>query len=442
MTEPLFPYQETGSTWLAEKRNARAGLFDEMGLGKSAQAIRALDKAGVRGNILVIAPAAVRQVWVGEFRKFGQTIRRVLKAKTVHDLKLWQSGAVDVLIVSYEFAAAHFSRIGGDFISAIIVDEAHYLKNPTSMRTMRILGPQCDGKRGLAGWGTRVWFLTGTPNPNDAADMWSMLRFVGATTLDRDTFTARYYYSKTGAYSVTHEARKDRVRELQEALRSVSLRRRKKDVLTDLPNLLISELEVDGDTQEVHALLAQYPGLDKAILEALEKGSISLLDAAHVATLRRLIGEAKAPVYAEMLIEELKNGREKVVVFAVHRRALDIVGEALGNAGVRCVRIDGSTSESARVAAVNDFQSDAKCRVFMGNVRAAGTGITLTAAHDLDMLESSWSPADNAQAIMRVHRISQTEHVNARMISLANSFDQVVVNVLRRKTAAIAQVEG
>ena len=161
-----------------------------------------------------------------------------------------------------------------------------------------------------------------------------------------------------------------------------------------------------------------------------------------MATLRRLIGEAKAPVYAEMVVEELKNGRGKVVVFAVHRRALDIVADALGHAGVRCVRVDGSTSERGRVDAVEQFQNEAHCRVFLGNIRAAGTGLTLTAAHDLDLLEWSWSPADNAQAIMRVHRISQTEHVNARMIALANSFDQVVTKVVRKKTAAIAQVEG
>jgi SWI/SNF-related matrix-associated actin-dependent regulator 1 of chromatin subfamily A len=442
MPEPLFAYQETGSSWLAEKRNNRAGLFDEMGLGKSAQAIRALDKSNIRGNVLVVCPAAVRQVWVGEFRKFGEIPRRVLKGSTVQDLKLWQMGRVDVLAVSYEFASNHFARIGGDLISAIVFDEAHYLKNPKSQRTMRILGAQCDGRGALAGWGARVWFLTGTPNPNDAADIWSLLRFTGATTLDQDTFRARYYWSRQGAFSVAHEPRDERVSELRQAIRSVSLRRTLPEVGLDLPPLVPSELEVDGETAEVKALLAQYPGLDKAILEAIDKGSLSFLDAQHVATLRRLIGEAKAPVYADLLVEEFKNGRGKTVVFAIHKKVLDIVQGALEAARIGCVRLDGATSERGRVQAVESFQADPACRVFLANIVAAGVGITLTAAHDLDMLEQAWSPAGNSQAVKRVHRIGQAERVLIRVVGLANSFDAVVAQAVTRKIRAIAKVEG
>ncbi|MDE2471735.1 MAG: SWF/SNF helicase family protein, partial [Bradyrhizobium sp.] len=106
--------------------------------------------------------------------------------------------------------------------------------------------------------------------------------------------------------------------------------------------------------------------------------------------------------------------------------------------GIDCVLVNGSTSEADRVAAQERFRNDPTCRVFLANIRAAGTALTLTSAARLDMLESDWTPAANAQAIKRVHRISQTRSVRARLITLANSFDETVNKILAEKTAAIS----
>jgi len=124
----------------------------------------------------------------------------------------------------------------------------------------------------------------------------------------------------------------------------------------------------------------------------------------------------------------------------VHTRALMSLAEGLERAGVRAVMITGATSEAQRVAAVQEFQNDPACKVFIGNVRAAGTGLTLTAAAEIVMFESSWTPAENAQALMRVHRIGQTRTVRGRFISLANSIDEVVVETVARKTSSISQI--
>jgi SNF2 family DNA or RNA helicase len=104
--------------------------------------------------------------------------------------------------------------------------------------------------------------------------------------------------------------------------------------------------------------------------------------------------------------------------------------------------MDGSTNERSRVDFVRSFQEDPEHRVFIANIKSGGTGLTLTAAADLDMFESSWAPADNAQALMRVHRIGQGRKVNARFISLANSIDDIVAETIARKTAAIAMIEN
>jgi SWI/SNF-related matrix-associated actin-dependent regulator 1 of chromatin subfamily A len=104
---------------------------------------------------------------------------------------------------------------------------------------------------------------------------------------------------------------------------------------------------------------------------------------------------------------------------------------------VRCTGITGETSESERRDAVATFQGDPDCRAFVGNLKAAGTGLTLTAGADVDLFESAWAPADNAQALMRVHRIGQTRNVQARFITLANSIDVVVNDTIERKTRNI-----
>jgi SWI/SNF-related matrix-associated actin-dependent regulator 1 of chromatin subfamily A len=204
----------------------------------------------------------------------------------------------------------------------------------------------------------------------------------------------------------------------------------------------VTTQEVDGDTSAVRALLAEHEGLDGAVREALDKGGLSFLDAAHISTLRRLVGEAKAPVFARQLVEELHGGTDKIVVFCAHKAPIEHLRHALGKADFGHVVLDGSTSSTTRTAIVEKFQDDPDCRVFIGNIHAAGTGITLTAASQLVMLESDWSPAVNAQALKRVHRIGQDRNVHVRFIALSKSIDADIAAAVARKTQAIVAVQG
>lgn len=437
----LMPYQVQGADFLANRD--RAGLHDEMGVGKTAQAIGALDRAGAF-RIIIVCPAAVREVWRGEFKKFARIPRKILKAKNIHDLGTWLKGRADVLLVSYELAARWAPEIErhGDLFDVLIFDEAHYLKTPTSQRTRAMLGTHCDGANGLARWAARVWFLTGTPMPNDPVDVWPWLRFVGGTTLGLGPFTARYFKSRMGTFSAKQTPRDEMIPELKMALDAFRLKRTKAQAGLQLPPIHLTTTTVDGDTREIVAMLKEWPGLEQAILDAIEQGGLSFLDAQHIATLRRLVGEAKAPAYSKLIAEELRSGRDKLVVFTWHTKAAEIITSYLAGEGLHATLVDGKTKELDRVAAVQSFQNDPDHRVFVGNIRAAGTGLTLTAASDLDMFESSWAPADNAQALMRVHRIGQSRNVRARFISLAGSIDEVVSETVARKTAAIASIEN
>lgn len=435
MTDAIFPYQLAGARHLHDRE--RSCLLDEMGLGKSLQAIRAADVKKAK-RILIICPAGARGVWVGEFAKWATLRRRVLKAKALPDVNIWKRGLCDVLIVSFEQAARWAQYIGGDLFDLAIVDEAHYLKNPDSARTRALLSHDCDGKYGLLRWACQTYFLTGTPNPNDAADIWSLLRFCGATLLTKGRFGDRYYRKRSGAYSDQHTPLDATLPELKAVVKSVCLKRTLADVGLQLPPIWLTTQSVDGDTEEIRALLRGHPGLEDAIKQAVEEGGLSFLDAQHIATLRRLVGEAKAPAYVELIREELHNGLDKIVIFGLHIRALEIIRDGLAEFGI--LRLDGSTAERDRDAIVHAFQNDPTKRGLAANVKSGGTALTLTAASRLDMFEWGWDPASNAQAIKRVHRIGQRRAVHARFISLQNSIDEAVSETVARKTAAIAKV--
>jgi SWI/SNF-related matrix-associated actin-dependent regulator 1 of chromatin subfamily A len=410
-----------------------------MGVGKTAQAIAGADRIGAK-RIIVVCPAAVRSVWAGEFKKFATTFRRVLKGQALNDLNIFLRYRADVLLLSYEMATKWAKRLCDDIYDLIIFDESQYLKGHDTQRTRAMLGHRCDGSGGLARWGARVWFLSGTPAPNDPTDIWPFLRFTGGTNMNLRPFTDRYFKSRVGTYNVKQTPRDEMMPELRDAIKAVSLRRTKEEAGLKLPPIWLTTQEVDGDATEIRQLLRGHPGLEQEILRAVEAGGLSFLEAQHIATLRRLVGEAKAPAFVKLITEELENGLDKVVIFCIHRRAVEIVSAGLLARGHNSVCVTGSVEERDRIKAVDAFQRDSAVRAFVGNIRAAGTGLTLTAAADIVMLESDWSPAANSQALNRVHRIGQDRQVRARFISLANSIDDHVTATVARKTQAILKM--
>lgn len=436
MTLALREDQLVGARFLAAKE--RAGLFDEPGFGKTAQVIAALDAVKAK-RVLIVGPAKAHKVgvWQGEFKKFATTPRRILRGRGIQDLNLWLRGRADVLLLSYEMALKWTKHLEGDLVDAIVFDESHRLKTYTAQRTRAMLGYHCDAKQGLARWGAHVWFLTGTPMAKSPIDIWTTARFCGATTLTHRLFCDRYFRQRITAYGTRYTPRENMLPELRMMIDSFSLRR----LTQGLPPLWITSLSLEGDTAEVRSLLAGYPGLEQQILEAVQQGGLSKLNADHIATLRRLVGEAKAPVYAELLVEELQDNPGKRVVMGWHKKAIAIVKSHLDAAGIDCVMVTGSTSERGDEEAVRRFQADPNCRVFLGNLLAAGEAVTLTAADHIDLFEQSWSPKDNAQAIKRIHRTGQDKSCRARMIVLADSIDERVAEVVRQSSAAIAKVQ-
>ena len=439
---PVFPYQETGGDWMAHR--ARCGLLDVPGLGKTAQTIRAVDLRRLTRGV-VICPAHLRENWLGEFRKFSYFERRIVKGQSLHDFVAWSRGVFDIIVVSYELAtkwAPHFHE-HGEPLEFLAMDEAHYLANLGTQRTTAILGLDGDGAGGLAQLAMQSWWITGTLMTNDPANCYTFLRFCNAHRLTYGAFVKRFFFSRNSVWGQRNKPKPERLPELQQLIVNNSIRRTFDDVGIELPPIYLTTTLVDGDNEAVRLLLAQHPGLDRAIISAVDSGGLSFLDSQHVATLRRLIAEAKAVPYAEMLLGELHSDPDrKMVVMGISRGALQTVHGVLLRHRIGAVIVQGGVSESQRIEAIGAFQNDAGCRVFVGNIKAAGTGLTLTAAAHIDVLEPDWTPAGNDQAIKRIRRLGQTRTQHARFITLARSFDEVVNRIIIDKTKAIAMVEG
>jgi len=156
-------------------------------------------------------------------------------------------------------------------------------------------------------------------------------------------------------------------------------------------------------------------------------------------TLRRYIGLAKLPNVLDIIEEELATKAvDKIVLFAIHQQVIELTRLRFRKYGA--VTLFGGTPAKKRQEHIDKFQNDKRCRVFIGQIVAAGTGITLTAAHEVAFIESSWVPADNAQAAMRCHRVGQIKPVRVRFFTCEGSVDEEVMSVVVHKTRNITKV--
>lgn len=450
----LFPYQQEGAKWLAGRKTAL--LADQMGLGKTAQVIRACDLLGLN-RILVVCPAVARVNWLREFEKFSTTSRPAVAVMGQRE----RIGDKSLVVCSYDLTLS--TAISSQLLRSrrwgvLVLDECHYLKAPAAKRTRAVLG-----RDGLVRQADRVWALSGTPAPNHPAELWPLLYTFGLVSEGYDRFVERFCLSYETPYGkqITG-ARRERIPELRAILGRVMLRRKKEDVMTDLPpiwyqDVVVEPGPVDIDvepsfvqwvfptdrTAELHQQLDRERQLVETTIKTTGAGrdGLKALEAlsSSVSTLRRYTGLQKVQATAEMIAAELEAGAyEKVVIFAIHQGVIEGLRSRLSK--FKPVTLYGGTKPEKRQRNVDKFQRSPKCRVFIGNIQAAGTAITLTAAHNVVFIESDWVPGNNAQAAMRCHRIGQTKPVTCRFVGLSGSIDEKISQVLKRKTRDLTKI--
>jgi SWI/SNF-related matrix-associated actin-dependent regulator 1 of chromatin subfamily A len=449
----FFPFQIAGSDWLAGKHLAL--LADEMGLGKSAQAIRAADLIGA-GRVCVVCPAVARVNWEREFGKFSVLGR---------DFQVVRSQAEPIdpdrsTIVSYDLLVSNLFGAEGSY-AALILDEVHYLKSIDAKRVRAVLGRQ-----GLVRRSDRVWALSATPAPNDVSELWGLLYTFGATNLGYVQFLERYCVTVETNYGPRVVGNKaENMPELRATLAPILLRRKKEEVMTQLPPITYEILTVEPGAVDFEMsndfCLYTYPVdrrtelMDKIhreeqlmseILRTQKAASppVPLEDGMHVleglarsvSTLRKYHGLQKIKPALELITAELKaKAYQKIVIFCIHVDVVEQLRMGLQEFGV--VTVYGGTAPDKRQKNIDAFQSDhpRAPRVFIGNIHAAGTAITLTAANQVVFVEQDWVPGNNAQAAMRCHRIGQTRPVFVRYLSFGRgTLDGRISDMCARKT--------
>lgn len=435
----ILPYQEEGARFLAEK--PRRYLADDMGLGKTFQAIRAADTIGATTG-LVLCPATLKANWKAEFEKWAIFPRTV----AVWDTKQAQMPDADVVIANYEMLlnVTKFNQMMAREVDFVVCDEAHRLKNHKAARTRAALGPQYNGEAGVCGMGKHCWWLSGTPAPNDASELYTAARFFYGDPKNFWVFQRRYCVVIDTNFGQKIVGQRN-ISELREKLKPYILRRRAEQVLKDLPPIAFRHIALmpESGTELVknakvwEKLSEQFDEKlarlnDDALLKALSRAS------EDSSRLRHMIGVSKALSVVSLVNDEFEAGLDKIVIFAWHAAVIDILHEGLAKHGV--VIIDGRTPIADRHAIVQQFQTNPKTRVFIGNITAAGEGLTLTAAHHVLFAEQSWVPKDNMQAAKRAHRIGQSKPVLARFASFPGTIDDIITKAVARKTAMLTEL--
>lgn len=448
----LYPYQLEGAGWLASRRFAL--LADEMGLGKTVQAIIAAERVYPPwpARCVVVCPAVVRDHWRREIVGWGMCphVPIVLYSLSIPcDLPNHFT-----LIVSYEWATKHVGFLSQYRINLLILDEVHYLKSPGSRRSQAVLGHlvhSCE----------RVWMLSGTPLLNHPGELWPIARILNVTSLTYHEFCGRYSYGfPTGPLS-WRALRPANLSELRSLFEPHMLRRLKKDVLTELPSISYHTLPVPLDrrfdpqtipdwrdkTQELQAkLVEQRHNLETFLTEhppCEETYRALAAQSSAFTTLMRYTELSKTPAAIDWIREYLSVDKGlKLVVFNQFIDTGAWLMRALHDFGP--VRIYGATTPRDRDAAVSRFNGDPRCRLFVGQIQAAGVGINLarSGASDVLFVSPALVPAHNEQAAARVHRPPQTLPVVVRFMCLEDSLDGTIVDLLSRKTRIVSGFHG
>ena len=447
-TVSLRPYQEQGHRWLTALAGLGLGgiLADDMGLGKTVQvlsAVRALrDVPGAGGAdgapVLVVAPTSVLGTWAGEARRFfpdlvvevvDATSRR--RGGSLADL----ARGADVLVTSYTIVRMEPAEWAGIHLSGLVVDEAQAIKNPRTAIHSALMGLD-------AGWRVAV---TGTPVENSVSDLWSILQVTDPGLLPG----WKTFNDKVRRPIETHgdEAVLGRLRRLTAPF---VLRRTKEQVAPELPDKTESVVEValgeehrriydqylPRERPRLLGLLDDLQANRMVVLSSITRLRQLALDPALVDPAYSSVGSAKVEFLADQLDQVVPAGHQ-VLVFSQFTSFLARIRGVLERRGIDIAYLDGATRD--REGAIEDFRSG-RARVFLVSLKAGGTGLTLTEADYVYVMDPWWNPAAEAQAVDRAHRIGQSKKVNVYRLVAEDTIEQKVLALQDRKRQLVSAV--
>ena len=418
----LHPFQRAGVRYALERR--RTFIADEQGLGKTVQALAALEADGAFPAV-VVCPASMKLIWEREAQKWlpGRTVE-VLDGRASAPVA---GPAAEITVLNYDILDAYVERLAGHGLRALVLDESHYVKNPRARRTRAAM----ELARALPPGALRL-ALTGTPVLNRPEELVAQLR-----VLDR---LKEFGSGARLTRRFKNAASDDR---LHWNLRAhCYVRRTKAQVLPQLPAkrqetvpvLLSNERDYRMAESDVIAWLQTLP-LDLRTIDAKVAAALRAEQLVRLNQLRQLAAKGKLPT-ALAWIGDFRASGEPLVVFAEHRATQRAVMERFPDAA----HILGSDSGVNRQRAVDAFQSEEGPQLIVCSMRAASQGITLTRASNVAFLELDWTPARHDQAEDRLHRIGQDRGVTAWYLLAPETIDETMAELLQRKRSLIGAV--
>lgn len=424
LAKKMRPYQIEAAKWMAvlAKYSLSGILADDMGLGKSLESIAFFAALQPRRPSLIVAPKSVVYNWQREFALWLPETSVVLlsgeRAEREKALNLMKENDPTVYVTSYDSLRNDLPLYENKHFALLLIDEGQYIKNASAKKSQAVKGLQSDAR----------FALTGTPIENNLNDLWSLFDFLMSGYLgDSESFQSRY-------------VREEHNEELKALVAPFILRRKKEDVLKELPKKTTAVIALTMNEEERKLY-------DATVLEAkhmLENGAEGVPVFAILTKLREICVDpssffdgvqgisSKFEYLVDALAENIANGH-KILVFSAFRKALDHLRYLLDQKGIPSSTINGDTAASLRLEIATDFNAKDDIKVLLISLKAGGTGLNLHGADTVVHLDPWWNFAAEKQASDRAYRIGQKRPVSVYKLVYHDSIEEKVLLLQKKK---------
>lgn len=425
MQYKLRRYQIAGVNQIIKKFNCRALLADDMGLGKSLQAITVLRRVKQFPAVICV-PAFLKYNWIAELEKFAPELTVFICSGQTPKLP---KKPFQLYVINYDilqFWVSEFLKIHAQFL---VFDESHFLKNKSAKRTKAALK--------LSQRTTKVLLMTGTPIENKPVEIFFQISLINPGIFPNWLKFAKRYNSCRRTMYGWQMGKAKNTKELNEILLNrCMIRRKKEDVLTELPPIVRQVIPIEIDNWK------EYHEAEADIIEWISKNTdLNVQKAKKVEAqlrldkLKYISALGKLDQIADWIMEESQN--QKLVVFCYHKKILAELNSRLKNH----ILFSAEVPTNTRQGLVNLFQEDESKRIFLTTLRVGGTGLTLTASHTTVFVQLGWNPGLHDQCEARVHRIGQeADSVNAIYFIARNTVEGKILGLIDGKRSDIRKV--
>jgi SWI/SNF-related matrix-associated actin-dependent regulator 1 of chromatin subfamily A len=428
LKKTLRPFQAQGVAFL-EHRNGKAIIGDDMGLGKTIQALAYLHAHPELKPAIVLSPAVVKYHWLNEVKGCLSDDR---KAVVLEGKKAYQLDNPDIIILNYDIVAGWQEYLASLSPKVLVLDECQAIMNNTTLRTKAV--------KALAKRIPHIIPMSGTPVINRPKEIYNAIRMVEPNLFPNFMhFANRYCGAKHNGFGWDYNGASN-LEELYEKLQGVMIRRRKEEVLTELPPkqraVIPVALSNEREYRRVEKDFIGWVTEKKGKLAAVKASNAEALS--QISALRFMAAKGALKGAIEWIKDFLNDTIHKLVVFAVHKEIISALMDEFGTD--IAVKIDGSVSAQKRSEIVDRFQNDPSVRLFVGNIKAAGVGITLTASHNVAFLELPWTPGLLDQAEDRCNRIGQKNAVNIWYLLPRDTIEERLAEMIDDKRKVITAI--